>query len=138
MARGLGPISCSLTLLFAAATLPAADPSWKDKSIPQWNDQDAKEVLADSPWVKNVNLDQVRNLSKFERRDGGDWEAGIGPAVGLAGTGLLGPYYEALALARAHARPDLGTVVVRWESARPVRAAEVKVGEAGAPMWQGD
>ncbi|HXP83631.1 MAG TPA: hypothetical protein VN841_02870 [Bryobacteraceae bacterium] len=35
-------------------------------------------------------------------------------------------------------QPDLGNVVVRWESALPVRAAERKVGEAGAPVWQGD
>jgi|HubBroStandDraft_6_1064221.scaffolds.fasta_scaffold147501_2 hypothetical protein len=142
MARGLGPISCSLTLLFAAATLPAADPSWKDKSIPQWNDQDAKEVLANSPWVKNVKLDQVRNLSKFERRDGGDWEAGIGPTVGVAGFSLFGLFdtsNEALAFERAHARPDLGSVLVRWESALPVRSAEVKIGAAGVvPMWEGD
>lgn len=138
MARGAGPISCSWLLVFAAM-LPAAD--WKDKSVPQWNDQDAKEVLANSPWVKNVKLDQVRNLSKFERRDGGDWEAGIGPTVGVAGFGLFGLFdtsNEALAFERAHARPDLGSVVVRWESALPVRSAELKIGGAGVPMWEGD
>lgn len=137
----MGPIRRSFLLVFAAAVLPAADATWKDKPIPQWSDQDAKEVLSDSPWIKNVKLDQVRNLSKFERRDGGDWEAGIGPTVGVAGFGMFGLFDtsdEALAFERAHARPDLGSVIVRWESALPVRSAEVRAGEAGAPMWDGD
>jgi hypothetical protein len=46
--------------------------------------QDAKLVLADSPWAKKVELDQVWNLSEFKRRDSGNWEAGIGPTVGFA------------------------------------------------------
>lgn len=133
------PAHRSGLLTFAAFTLVAAvpvDPSWKDKAISEWNEQDAKQVLTDSPWAKSVKLDQVRNLSKFERRDSGNWEAGIGPAVGLAGTGLFGPTLEQIALERAHQRPDLGSVMVRWESA-PIRAAEVKVGVT-SPMWDGD
>jgi len=117
----------------AVALLAADDPSWQNKPIPQWDDQDAKQVLADSPWVGTVTLEKVRDLSKFERRDGGDWEAGIGPTVGFAGTGLFGPYLQELAIERAHARPYLGTVMVRWESALPVHAAEQKTGEVGVP-----
>lgn len=135
------PTLRSTLFAFAAFTLLVAEPenlSWKDKAIPQWDEKDAKQVLADSPWAKNVKLDQVRNLSKFERRDGGNWTAGIGPAVGLAGTGLFGPTLQEIAIERAHARPDLGSVLVRWESAPPIRAAEVKAGVVGAPMWQGD
>jgi hypothetical protein len=125
-------------LVFSTVILLAADESWKDKSIQQWDDRDAKQVLADSPWSQNVKLDQVRNLSKFERRDSGNWEAGIGPTVGLDAFDFLDPYRQALALARAHARPDLGSVMVRWESALPVRSAEARVGETDPPMWQGD
>jgi hypothetical protein len=125
--------SCVLVLA-AVVVLAADDPSWMNKPIPQWDDQDVKQVLSDSPWVKNVTLERVRDLSKYERRDGGDWEAGIGPTVGLAGTGLFGPLSQAAAIARAHARPDLGTVLVRWESALPVRAAEQKAGGVGIPV----
>ena len=138
------PILRSSLLTFAAVALMGAqlgtqlDPSWKIKSIPQWDQQDAKTVLAESPWVKMVKLDKVRDLSVFERRDGGDWDAGVGPDVGLAGTGIFGTYKEILARQRAHERRDLGSVVVRWESALPIRAAEVKVGEIGAPAWEGD
>jgi hypothetical protein len=124
--------------LFAAVLVAAYGPSWQNTPVPQWSEDDARQLLADSPWVKTVQLDQVRNLSKFERRDGGDWEAGIGPSVGLAGTGIFGPWRQTQALERAHARKNLGTVVVRWESASPVRAAESKVGETDVPVWQGD
>jgi hypothetical protein len=128
----------ALIPLFGALLMAAYVPSWKNTPVPQWTEQDATELLSDSPWVKQVLLDQVRNLSKFERRDGGNWEAGIGPAVGLSGTGLFGPLRQAVALARAHARRELGTVMVRWESASPVRVAESRVHEVGVPVWQGD
>jgi hypothetical protein len=42
------------------------------------------------------------------------------------------------ALEHAHALESLGTVVVRWESAFPVRGAEQKVGETDVPGWVGD
>jgi hypothetical protein len=132
-------ISMSCLLAFSAATLLAADgPDWSNKPIPQWNDQDAREVLTNSPWNKNVRLEKVRNLSKFERRDGGNMEDGIGPAVGFAAMGMFGPERAAMAIGRAHAQPNLGTVEVRWESASPVRAAEQKLGEVTAPTWTGD
>jgi hypothetical protein len=132
------PRSCLLATTLVML-LAGEDPSWKNKPIPQWSEQDAKLLLTDSPWVKKVQLDQVRNLSKYERRDGGNWEAGIGPTVGFGGIGLLGPTRAAMAIARAHVRPDLGTVMVRWESANPVRAAELKAGETEIPKkWMGD
>lgn len=127
---------CLLPL--AAVVLIAADSSsagqaWKDKPIPQWNEEDAKQVLADSPWVKVVTPQNVRDLSPDERRDGGNMEASVGHGVGLAGIGLLGPRRQAEALARAHYKPTPNAVVIRWESAQPVRAAEQKVGETGVP-----
>jgi hypothetical protein len=104
------------------------DPAWKSKPTAQWSDEDAKAVLAESPWVKHVTPQRLRDLSPFERRDGGNMNAGVGKGVGLAGIGLFGSQREAEALERAHAKPTLDPVVVRWESA-PVRAAERKTGE---------
>ena len=125
--------------------LSGDDLSWNNKPIPQWNDEDAKQVLSDSPWAKNVKLDRVRDLSKFERRDGGNMSAGVPPYVGvfwldLSGlAGVFGSNSEEAAIGRAlRMRPDLGTVVVRWESALPVRAAEQKAGQVGIPASVGD
>ena len=54
----------------------------------QWNEEDAKAVLADSPWVKHVTPRHLRDLSP-------DGEAGVGKGVGLAGIGLLGARRQA-------------------------------------------
>src|SRR5580704_7054990 len=105
----------SCPLAFAVFLLLAADdPSWNNKPIPQWNDEDAKQVLSDSPWVKNVKLERVRDLSKFERRDGGNMSAGIPPYVGvfwldLSGlAGVFGSNSEEAAISRAgRVVPDL-------------------------------
>jgi hypothetical protein len=71
--------------------------------------------------------------------------AGIPPYVGvfwldLSGlAGVFGSNSEEAAIGRAlRMRLDLGTVVVRWESALPVRAAEQKVGEMGMPASVAD
>jgi hypothetical protein len=122
---------CSLPL--TALVLLAADPSWRDKPFSQWNTEDAKQVLTDSPWVKQVTPQNVRDLSPDERRAGGDMEAGIGKGVGLAGLGILGSRRQAEAIARAHYKPTPDAVVIRWESAQPVRVAEQKAGETGVP-----
>jgi hypothetical protein len=124
------PLSWFVSISAAVLMGPSAfgeDPAWKSKPIAQWNEEDAKVVLADSPWVKHVTPQHLRDLSPDERRNGGNMEAGVGKGVGLAGIGLLGSRRQAEALAR-RAKPALDPVVVRWESA-PVRAAEQKTGE---------
>jgi hypothetical protein len=43
------------------ALLVAADPNWKDKELSSWTEDDAKQVLADSPWVKSVTPSMTKN-----------------------------------------------------------------------------
>jgi hypothetical protein len=125
-------------LPLGALLLLAADSTWQQKPLAQWDEEDAKQVLADSPWVKYVAPEQVRDMSPGERRDGGDWDADIGRGVGIAGTGVLGPRRMADAIARAHEKPELPPVVVRWESALPVRVSEKKIGQTDAPPLDSD
>jgi hypothetical protein len=129
-----GLIPSSAALLMATAY----NPSWKDAAVQQWSDDDAKELLADSPWAKSVHLDKVRDLTPFERRDSGDWEAGIPTGIGMAELGLFADWREIEAFEHAYAVAKLGNVTVRWESAFPVRAAEAKVGENPLPGWTDD
>jgi len=129
----LGWLSLAAVVLFAANP-PWANPPWRDRPIAQWDQEDGKQVLTDSPWVKFVMPSYVRDLSPDERVAGGNWEEGAGKGVGLAGLGILGSEKQKAAIARAHAKPPAGTVAVRWESADPVRAAEQKTGETGAPI----
>jgi hypothetical protein len=125
--------------LFSALLMATAyNPSWKDVPVPQWSEDDAKQLLSDSPWAKSVHLDKVRNLSLFERRDGGDWEAGIPSGIGMATLGLFADWRDIEAFEHDYAVANLGSVMVRWESALPVRAAEAKVGESSVPGWTSD
>jgi hypothetical protein len=122
------PVSCFFSLcavLLVAGDSWAQDPGWKTKPIAQWSEEDARALLEDSPWVKHVTPQRLRDLSPDERRNGGNMEAGAGKGVGLAGIGLLGARRQAEALERARAKPGPDPVVVRWES-DPVRAAELR------------
>lgn len=126
-------------LLAACVVVSAQDPSWKIKPMKDWDTEDARQVLTDSPWAKSVAPQWVRDLSPDERRASGDMEADIGKGVGLEGIiGIFDSAREAEAIARAHAKPDPGTVVVRWESARPVRAAEQALPDPAAPSVESD
>ncbi len=124
----------------AADSSQAADASWKHKPVAQWNEEESKDVLANSPWVKFTTPVWLRDLSPDERRESGDWEATEGHGVGWeALLGLFGGSDRAkAAIARAHAKPPVDAVMIRWESALPIRAAEKKVGETGVPAGNGE
>jgi hypothetical protein len=134
------PLIAALLLAADASAPTAPVPSWKNKPIPQWTEEESKQVLVDSPWVKWSEPVWLRDLSVEERIESGDWQATEGHGVGFeALLGLMGGSKRAEeAIARAHAKPKPGTVMIRWESARPVRASEQKVGEKGSPMIDAD
>lgn len=110
--------------LLVAAAFAAADPAWLAKPISQWNRDDAGRVLAGSPWVKWTRIAILPERGEAQMRDGGK----MGGGGKRAGLGL-----DPAALAG-----DAGKLMVRWESAAPVRAAEVLTGETAAPEWDGD
>ncbi len=144
--------------------LAAADQPWKDKQIPDWTDDDAKQILADSPWAKTVTPTIDRSANSGQRRGGG---MGRGGGIGLGGIGLgipgigMGRRYPGGGYpgggypgggypgggypggndpgagqtggnrgGNSNQPPDLK---LRWESAQPVRAAELKTHDADAP-----
>ena len=74
--------SCGLFLATAALLLAADAPTWKAKPVEQWDNEDAKQILADSPWVGRAALQPIPDRSPGERRDGGDWNAGVGGGLG--------------------------------------------------------
>jgi hypothetical protein len=122
--------SCSLLLLTATLLLAENTPSWKTRPVEQWDNEDAKQILADSPWVGRATLQTIRDRSPAERRDSGDWNTAVG--VGLADAAIFGSLTMAKAIERVRFKPSPGTVQIRWESARPVRAAEAMLGETPA------
>ncbi len=58
--------------------------------------------------------------------------------LGSPSRGLFADWRKIEAIEHAYAVMNLGNVAVRWESASPVRSAEVKAGETDVPKWDGD
>jgi len=128
----------SLGLVVAAASLMAQDPVWKSKPAAQWTEEEARQILARSPWVKESRATVTRRLTEEQLRDGGQLgqprgvgnenvdPKGSGPHVSL--NVLTGPGGDDRS-ARSLPRPI--ALKLRWESALPVRLAELKAHEAG-------
>lgn len=110
-----------MKLLLLVLLLSAADPSWKGKPVSDWTEQDARLILTDSPWAKPVTAGLMRIQTEDERREGGD----MGQPHGVGVDGMK------------HA-PGFVRLEVRWESALPVRIAELKVREIEPPTVEGD
>jgi hypothetical protein len=123
----------------SAALAMAADVVWKAKEISQWNEDDARQILTDSPWAKTSIGIISRLQTEDERRDGGKMgqDRGVGfdgvdgntkPSVVETLRGGVDPRRTSHAV----------TLNVRWESALPIRAAEIKAGSVGPPTMDGD
>ncbi len=61
----------SLCLVAAAAHLIAADPVWKSKPADQWTEEDARQVLANSPWARQISAVITRRLTEDQLREAG-------------------------------------------------------------------
>jgi hypothetical protein len=132
----------SISIALAAAAGAADDAAWKTKQIPEWTESDAKDVLADSPWVKTFTpaMKQAPESGRGQRGIGGIGIGlpGIGGVGGRRGGGYPGGYpgggYPG---GRQSRRDDVNNepprVTLRWESAMPVRSAELKVHDNDAP-----
>jgi hypothetical protein len=125
----------------------AADPSWKTKPSTEWSEEDAKQLLTWSPWIRQIEAGIARPLSEDELRAGG--EMGEHHGVGYDGVENNKPHNGQLPKSvpdllfgkgptHTRFRPGVTTVRVRWESALPVRIAEMKSHEIEPPTLEGD
>jgi hypothetical protein len=126
----LGLIPCSAILLIAA------EPVWKDKPIASWTEEDARQILEYSPWAKAVNAGIARRQTEDERREGGNMGQPTG--VGFDGVDkgkkplpVIGNPFSIDKSTAPKSAPI--RLLVRWESALPVRAAEFKTHESPPP-----
>ena len=125
-----------------AVLLIAAEPVWRDKPIASWTEEDARQILENSPWAKTVVAGIARQRSESELRDGG--QMGQPHGVGYDGVQdkkrplseeLGNPFVVGKTLPST--APTI-RLLVRWESALPVRAAELKDHEAEPPTLSDD
>jgi len=140
------PLLLSLAML-ASARLWAADATWKDKQVSEWSEDDAKQVLADSPWVKAVTPTMTRNSQNSSGPGmGRGGNIGIGipgfPGGGVGGGRRGGPgRYPNSGNTDPNNDPynqKIPMLTLRWESAMPVREAELKARDADAPTLEDD
>ncbi len=125
-----------VTLLAAAAD---DEPAWKSKQIAEWNAEDANQVLFDSPWAKTftpiltASEESGRKPASIGRELGGVGKGAVGLALpGLAARRTAGGESPASQSA-ATSSNEPPKLTLRWESAMPVRTAELKVHDNNAP-----
>ena len=130
------------------ALLIAGDSTWIGKQPSQWTVEDAKQLLSSSLWTHDVGAVVTRRLTEEQLREGG--EMGQPHGVGHDGVDPKGSEYkispEMLNVftgrggddrsLRSRAQPL--TLRLAWESALPVRLAELKAGVVEPPTLNGD
>lgn len=131
-----------LMIAFSALLLIAADASWKARPAAQWSDEDTRQILTASPWVFQVQAAISRRLSEDELRDGGQLgqphgvgydgidEKGTGPKLPTNITDIFVPGDDRSI--RSSVQPI--SLKLSWESALPVRLAELKSHGYEPPM----
>jgi len=117
--------------LIIPAVLFAADPSWKTKPISDWSEEDAHQILTDSPWAGTVMAIISPLPTEDQRREGGNM--GLPHGIGYDGfpDDRPRPHFSRNPLDIFKPESDVRqtqyyALRLRWESARPVRAAELK------------
>jgi hypothetical protein len=133
-------------LPFAMVLFAADEQAWKGKQIADWTSDDATQVLTDSPWVKTVTPSMSRP-SNNNGQSGGSRRSGISlgiPGIGGVGGGRRGGYgYPGGGGGGYPGGSQTGgsdngsnqapTLKLRWESALPIREAELKTRDTNAP-----
>jgi hypothetical protein len=130
-------IQTLLLSVFAVGLFAADAPGWKSKPIPEWTADDAQQVLSDSPWAKSVTPAMTRTATSPDsgRRGGiGLGGVGIGLPGGMGRRG--GGGYPGRTGGGETLQPP--TLKLRWESALPVREAELKARDIAAPTVDPD
>lgn len=127
-------------------------PVWSTKAVATWSQDDAQQLLTDSPWVKSLTPSIVRgnpnnyNQAPPMRRRGGFGGGPFGyPGGGYpqGGGGYPGGYppnqYPQNAPppnSNNSADDKPPKLTLRWESALPVRQAELKARDENAPTLE--
>jgi len=125
-----------------AALLIAADPEWQTKPVANWTEDDAQQILEHSPWAKVVVAGIARRQTEDERREGGNMGQPTG--VGYDGVDDRNIIFNnpGNPFTPGDAPPPpknpLIRLLVRWESALPIRAAELKARQAAPPTLSDD
>jgi hypothetical protein len=130
-----------LSLIFGAIACFAAEQAWQSKPVANWTDEDAKQILTHSPWAKTVVAGITRRQTEDERREGGN----MGQPTGVGYDGVDQKRSQHVAPGNLLPAPAASAVqnqgirlLVRWESAFPIRTAEIKAHVPDPPTLSDD
>ncbi|MGH9864669.1 MAG: hypothetical protein ACRD4H_04570 [Candidatus Acidiferrales bacterium] len=136
---GYAGVAALLVLAVGALAWAGGDP-WKTKLYEQWNQNDIRQILHDSPWTKlqyvpaEWKAGQGGGKSEMGRAPGGTVSASQGPAGGATNVGE-----QAMGTPEGQA-----AYYLRWNSSRTVREALIRdailsgqMKEADAPKYLG-
>jgi len=113
---------------------PAPAPSWGTAPPAQWNADQVKAVLEDSPWAMAVKATVTRRLTEEQMMLGG--RAGQGRGVGWDGVDPRGSGSDPKGTSRSQRSFSRAIALrLRWESALPVRVAVAKSQEFDATLF---
>src|SRR5579863_8224943 len=130
------------------ALLTAEAPAWFGKQPSQWTEQDAQQLLKSSPWAHDTGAVITRRLTEDQLREGG--QMGQPQTIGNAGVDPKGSEYkispEMLNVFTGRggddrsprSRPQALTLRLCWESALPVKLAELKAHVIEPPTLEGN
>ncbi len=131
------------TVLLADDTPATPPPAWASKPVATWSQDEAQQVLADSPWVKSLTPSIIRGSQNDGYRQAPPMRRGRG-GFGFPGGGYpqqQQPYppqnrpanNDDSSSSREQTPPKL---TLRWESALPIREAELKTHDPNAPTLE--
>jgi hypothetical protein len=141
-------LSLMLASAMGTALLIADDGGWFGKQPSQWTEADARQLLTSSPWAHSTGAIITRRLTEEQLREGG--VMGQPTGVGNAGVDPKGSEYkispEMLNVftgrggddRSARSRAQALTLRLCWESALPIRLAELKAHVIEPPTLDGD
>lgn len=128
----------------SAALVIAAGPDWRGKSPADWTAEDARQILFNSPWARTVRA-PIRELeTEDQRREGGNM--GQPHGIGYDGIADNRPRVQVPTGITDIFKPENRTpaptqtiaLELRWESALPIRVAELKSGAVDPPTASSD
>lgn len=119
-------------LCLAACTALSAADFWTVKDYRKWSDKEVARMLNDSPWSQHTTL-AVVDMSLAGRvggLTGGVLGTGGGTGRTRGGGGVGGDGAGNLGGGSFLPSPQQATIAIRWTSARPVKQALVRSGDA--------
>jgi len=131
-------IACSAVLFIAA------EPAWKSKMPASWTGEDAAQILAGSPWAKTTESPIGPLQTEDQRRESGNM--GLPRGIGYDGFADDRPRVQLPKNPVDIVKPEKPVferrpvirLDLRWESALPVRVAEMKTGFVSPPTLETD